>query len=124
MPTKTERILSYLPGTFRALPKPTALYSVSDAFGAELLKGENSLAAVMQAHWVDRADQSAPVIDDLARIGALYGLAPRDGESVEEFREHLGGQLPSILGPARNDDGRGAGQPDHVGKGDRRRDHA
>ncbi|MCB0087472.1 MAG: hypothetical protein KDE54_06145, partial [Caldilineaceae bacterium] len=97
MPTKTERILSYLPGTFRALPKPTALYSVSDAFGAELLKGENSLAAVMQAHWVDRADQSAPVIDDLARIGALYGLAPRDGESVEEFREHLKRYIRTFL---------------------------
>ncbi|MEZ4664699.1 MAG: hypothetical protein R2911_44770 [Caldilineaceae bacterium] len=97
MPTKTERILSYLPGTFRALPKPTALYSVSDAFGAELLKGENSLAAVMQAHWVDRADQGAELIQDLASIAALYGLAPREGEGVEEFREHLKRYIRTFL---------------------------
>lgn len=89
MPTKTDRILSYLPGTFQALPRPTALYSVVDAFGNELLLAENSLAAVMQAHWVDHADRGAEVIDDLACIAALYGLAPRADEDVEEFREHL-----------------------------------
>jgi hypothetical protein len=89
MPTKTDRILSYLPGTFRALPKPTALYSVADAFGNELLQAENSLAALMLAHWVDHADRGAELIDDLARIAALYGLAPQPEENVEEFREHL-----------------------------------
>ena len=119
MPTKTDRILSYLPGTFRALPRPTALYSVVDAFGSELLKAENSLAALMLAHWVDHADGGDEFISDLACIAALYGLAPRvsvdqnvqsqgkqnsqsasnDGppcppqidadETVEEFREHL-----------------------------------
>lgn len=89
MPTKTDRIVSYLPSTFRALPKPTALHSVVDAFGNELLQAENSLAALMLAHWVDHADRGAELIDDLARIAALYGLAPQPEESVEEFREHL-----------------------------------
>ena len=89
MPTKTDRILSYLPGTFQALPRPTALYSLVNAFGVELLHGENSLAAVMQAHWVDHADRFSEDIVDLAKIAALYGLTPRPDESVEEFREHL-----------------------------------
>ncbi len=89
MPTKTERIIANLPGTFKALPRPSTLYSVIEAFGGELLKGENSLAATMLAHWVDHADRGAELIDDLARIGALYGLAPRPDESVEEFRAHL-----------------------------------
>lgn len=89
MPNKTERILGYLPRTFQALPKPTALYSLVDAFGGELLRGENSLAALMLAHWVEHADRGAELIDDLARIAALYGLAPRPDENVEEFREHL-----------------------------------
>src|SRR5574337_59086 len=89
MPTKTDRILGYLPGTFRALPRPTALYSVVDAFGNELLQAENSLAAMMQSHWVDLADRNEQLIDDLARIASLYALAPRDEETVEEFREHL-----------------------------------
>ena len=97
MPTKTDRILSYLPGTFRALPRPTALYAVVDAFGNELLLAENSLAAVMQAHWVDHADRGAVVIDDLACIAALYGLAPRADESVEEFREHLKRYIRTFL---------------------------
>jgi hypothetical protein len=89
MPTKTDRILSYLPGTFLALPRPTALYSVADAFGGELLNAENSLAAIMAAHWVDHADRGAELIDDLGRIATLYGLAPRLDESVSEFRDHL-----------------------------------
>jgi hypothetical protein len=89
MPTKTDRILGYLPGTFRTSPRPAVLYPVVDAFGNELLQAENSLSAVMMSHWVDFADKNAAAIDDLARIASLYGLAPRDDESVEEFREHL-----------------------------------
>lgn len=89
MPTKTERILSYLPSAFRVLPKPTALFTVADTFGNELLQAENSLAALMLAHWVDQADKGGELIDDLARIASLYGLAPQPEESVEEFREHL-----------------------------------
>ena len=76
MPTKTERILSYLPSTFSALPKPSALHSFVDAFGNELLLAENSLAALMSAHWVDFADINAELLDDLACMARLYGLAP------------------------------------------------
>jgi hypothetical protein len=101
MPTKTDRILSYLPGTFRALPQPTALYSVVDAFGSELLQAENSLAAFMAAHWVDHADRGAELVEDLDKIAALYGLAARDDETVEEFREHLKRYIRIFLdGPA------------------------
>lgn len=89
MATKTERILSYLPGTFRALPGASALRAVAAAFGGELQAGENSLAALMRAHWVDHADRGAERIDDLGRFAVLWGLAPRDDEGVEEFREHL-----------------------------------
>ena len=89
MATKTDRILSYLPSTFRSDSRNSALFAVVDAFGKELLSAENSLAAIMSAHWVDHADRGAELIGDLARIGALYGLAPRPDESVDEFREHL-----------------------------------
>ena len=86
---KTERILGYLPLTFRVGPDPSALLAVAGAFGGELQAAENSLAAVMRSHWVDFADSGADTIIDLACIGSLYGLLPRDDESVEEFREHL-----------------------------------
>lgn len=89
MPTKTDRILSYLPGTFRPAPQLSALRAYINAFGSELQLSENKLAEVMQAHWVDFADTGAEWIDDLARIAALYGLAPRPDEGVEEFRQHL-----------------------------------
>jgi hypothetical protein len=104
MPTKTARILNLLPATFKPLPPPTALFALADAFGNELQQAENSLAAIMAAHWVDKADQSAELITDLACIAALYGLTPRgatpagpnDGctpvisdEGIEEFRAHL-----------------------------------
>lgn len=106
MATKTDRILSYLPPTFRAVPRPTALYSVVDAFGSQLLEAENSLGAVMLAHWVDHADRGSEFITDLNCFASLYGLAPRGAakdvaqfalacapvsadETVEQFREHL-----------------------------------
>lgn len=89
MPTKTERILGYLPLTFQAAAGRSALRAIAGAFGNELQTAENSLAALMRAHWVDHADKGAETIDDLARLAALYGLAPRPDETVEELREHL-----------------------------------
>ena len=107
MPTKTDRILNYLPKTFGPLPRPTALYSVVDAFGSELQRAENTLAAVMFAHWVDYADRNEEFIADLGCFAQLYGLTPRGApangqpakgttcpnvpsdETVEEFRERL-----------------------------------
>ncbi len=94
MAAKTERILSYLPGTFLAAEgtRPSALRAVAAAFGGELQAGENSLAALMRAHWVDHADRGAAEIEDLRRFAVLWGLAPRvlpEPEGVEEFREHL-----------------------------------
>jgi hypothetical protein len=89
VPTKAERILALLPRSFEAAADPSALRAVVNTFGGELLAAENSLAAVMRAHWVDHADKGATEIEDLKRFAALWGLAPREDESVEEFREHL-----------------------------------
>lgn len=97
MPTKTDRILSYLPRTFNTDSRESTLFAVVDAYGKELLSAENSLAAIMSSHWVDHADRGAELIDDLIRIGALYGLAPRPDESVEEFREHLKSYVRTFL---------------------------
>jgi len=97
MPTKTDRILGHLPGTFRAVPPPTALHTLVDAFGSELQQAENSLAAVLAAHWVDHADRGMERIDDLARLAALYGLAPCSDEAVEAFREHLKRYIRTFL---------------------------
>lgn len=113
MATKTDRILSYLPSTFRVTPRPDVLYALIDAFGKDLLLAENSLAAIMAAHWVDYADRNAANITDLAKIAALYGLAPRREsdltgdplapgadevlETVEEFREHLKRYIRTFL---------------------------
>jgi hypothetical protein len=86
---KADRILANLPPTFRAQGDPSALRALVDGYGGELQTAENSLVAVMRAHWVDFADAGERTIIDLALIGALYGLAPRADESVEEFRDHL-----------------------------------
>lgn len=103
MATKTDRILNYLPGTFRVSDRATVLFALIDAFGRELLAAENSLAEIMTAHWVDYADRGSNIINDLEKLAALYGLAPRrdeDGEiveSVEEFREHLKRYIRTFL---------------------------
>lgn len=101
MPTKTDRILGYLPRTFVPTPVNSPLKAIVDAFGSELQKAENSLAQVMQSHWVDHADRGAKIIDDLACLASLYGLAPREDEGVEEFREHLKRHIRTFIeGPA------------------------
>ena len=101
MPTKTDRILGYLPRTFSPAPVNSPLRAIVDAFGSELQKAENSLAVVMQSHWVDHADRGAKIIDDLACLASLYGLAPRADEGVEEFREHLKRHVRTFIeGPA------------------------
>jgi len=74
VPTKTERILSHLPATFGKPPRAGALGTLVDAFGGELQQAENTLAAILCAHWVDHADRGAERIDDLGRLAALYGL--------------------------------------------------
>jgi hypothetical protein len=113
MPNKTDRILNYLPSTFQTFPRPPVLFALVDAFGGELTKAENSLAALMSSHWVDLADKNAQELHDLGRvptlepleapnvellalakgtfdgIAGLYGLTPREDESVEAFRDHL-----------------------------------
>ncbi|WP_407343259.1 hypothetical protein [Pengzhenrongella phosphoraccumulans] len=86
---KADRILANLPPTFRLRGDPSALRALVDGYGGELQSAENSLVAVMRAHWVAFADAGEKKILDLKNFGALYGLAPRDDESVEEFREHL-----------------------------------
>jgi hypothetical protein len=98
---RTERILSHLPRTFRALPPPTALHALAAAVGGELQRAENALADVMQAHWVDHADRNAPAVDDLECLAALYGLSPRPAplpeETVEEFRARLKSHVRTFL---------------------------
>lgn len=53
MANKTDRIVSYLPSTFRKQPRGVTLHAVVDAYGRELQDAENTLAEVTQSHWVD-----------------------------------------------------------------------
>lgn len=84
-----DRIIANLPPTFAAIPRPTVLATLIDTFGGELVGAENSLSAMMFAHWVDFADKDSTTLSDLRAIAALYGLAPRDDETIEGFRAHL-----------------------------------
>jgi hypothetical protein len=86
---KTERILNNLPATFRPFPRPSALFTLVNAFGIPLQESENLLVEVMKAHWVDHADRGRETVRDLKLLAALYDLQPRPDEGVEEFREHL-----------------------------------
>ncbi len=101
MAAKVDRIFDLLPSTFAVGPPPSPLAALVSTYGGELQAAENALAAVMRSHWVDHADFGAETIDDLARFAALYGLAPRDDDRIEEFRERLRLWVRLILeGPA------------------------
>lgn len=94
---KTERILSNLPRTFRPLPRPSALFSLANAFGLTLQEAENLLVEVMKAHWVDYADRGRTQVRDLDLLASLYSLQSRPDEAVEEFREHLKRHVQTLL---------------------------
>lgn len=89
MSTGANNILANLPPTFAPVGTPSALTAIAGAFGGELSQAENTLAALMFAHWVDYADRNADALADLPLIAALYGLTPRDDETIEAFRAHL-----------------------------------
>ncbi|MEM9549866.1 MAG: hypothetical protein AAGA05_01755 [Pseudomonadota bacterium] len=89
MVTKTERILDLLPGTFAAQPAQSPLQTLVATYGGELQRAENTLAAILRAHWCTQADLGREMFDDLPRIAALYGLAPQPGDDIEEFRRRL-----------------------------------
>lgn len=57
MSGKTDRILGYLPLLFKASSRGSALRALVGAFGDELSRAENGLAATMAAAWVDHADR-------------------------------------------------------------------
>ena len=86
MTTNADRILANLPPTFAPLPRPTAISALADAFGGELLQAENTLAAVMFAHWVDYADANGDVLADLPRsrsyTGSRRGTTRRSSSSA------------------------------------------
>ena len=86
MANKTDRIVSYLPSTFRKQPRGVTLHAVVDAYGRELQDAENTLAEVTQSHWVDYADRLQPRIDDLARIAALYLAIYRNEKDLFDLR--------------------------------------
>lgn len=101
MATKTERILELLPATFVTRTGNSPLDRLARTYGGELQGAENAMAAIMRAHWVDQADLGAERIDDLARIAALYGLAPQPDDGIEEFRRRLKLWVALLLdGPA------------------------
>ncbi|GJH28935.1 hypothetical protein [Caballeronia novacaledonica] len=90
-------MLTYLPRLFARPPQASALQAFAGAFGGELVQARNTLAALMFAHWVDYADRNADEAIDLTQIAALYGLAPRADETVEEFRAHLKRYVRTLL---------------------------
>ena len=72
----------------------------------------------MQSHWVDHADRFAAIMADLPAFAALYGLAPRDDEDVEEFRAHLKRYVRTFSAGHRH----GAGPAAHLRRRARPRD--
>jgi hypothetical protein len=103
MPSKTDRILSYLPFTFLASRRQSALRAIVGPVGNELQTAEIALARIMRSHWVDSADEGSLLIDDLEKIASMYGSAPlRDLtgeqlETVEQFRRRLKRHIRTLL---------------------------
>ncbi|VTR92935.1 unnamed protein product [Gemmata massiliana] len=84
-----RNILKSLPRTLRVTRPASVQAVVVEAFAAALLELDNAAGASKLTHWVGTADEKEAEPDDLGKIAALFGLAPRPDESASQFREHL-----------------------------------
>ena len=98
---RTERILNVLPDYYKTWDSNSRIFKVISAFGKRIDEAEEDLFSIMRAHWVDKAYRT-----DLDRLGAIYNMERKPGESDDEYRGRLkraimefkgGGTLSAVL---------------------------
>ena len=110
MSYKTDRLIALLPDVF-ATESESLLYHLLDAIGAEFMRADESIKALLRSHWVNYAEGAA--LDALASIYNVSRRQVRDGglESDDAFRLRLksvvdlftgGGSVRAVKGAVRS----------------------
>src|SRR4051812_30707851 len=98
MSFKTDRLVAPFPDAYAAREGGALLYTVLDAVGAELMRGDASVKDLLKSHWIDYAQGGG-----LDGLGALLGVARRllpDGtpEGDDTFRPLVKATVSSFVG--------------------------
>ncbi len=98
MSIKTDRLAALLPDAYAAREGGSLLHGVLDAVGAELMRGDAAVKALLKSHWIDYAEGGG--LDGLAALlGVRRRLLP-DGspEGDDTFRPLIKSTVPSYIG--------------------------
>jgi hypothetical protein len=82
--SRVDDIADRLPHFYLTWDGGTAVSAIVRAVAASLDDVEAGLIGILRAHWVDTATGT-----DLGRLGALLGVARKEGESDPDFRGRL-----------------------------------
>ena len=91
--SKSEKIAERLPHFYRYWENDSEISGLIAAMGKCLDEAEKELVSIMRAHWVDTA-----IIGDLDKLGSLYKLNRKEGESDSDYRKHLKNAIDSYNG--------------------------
>jgi len=81
---RTKRIIERLPAFYKVWDRRTLLFKIIHSIGKMLDETEKDLDAILLSHWVDTAFR-----EDLDKLGAIFNIKRKLGESDEDFRGRL-----------------------------------
>lgn len=81
---RTKRMLDNLPEYMMVWDVNSNIYKLMTALGKQVDEAEKELNLIMRSHWVDKAYR-----EDLDKIGLLFNMTRKNGETDQEFRIRL-----------------------------------
>lgn len=93
MAEKAEKIASRLPQFYMYREKGSSVWAIVSASGKRMDEAEKEHASIMRSHWADTAFNT-----DLDRLGALLGVARRQGEPDNDYRGRIKTAIISYKG--------------------------
>lgn len=90
---KTRRIISRFPEFYKVWDENSRIFKVISAIGKKLEEVDKDTNAILRAHWVDTAFGR-----DLDRLGGIFNLERRTGETDSEYRSRFKGAIANFKG--------------------------
>src|SRR3989304_7571073 len=91
--SKKEKISEKFPHFYKYWDPGSLIFVFTDSTGTRLDGSEKELVSIMRTHWVDTASRG-----DLEKLGALYSIKRRVGESDSDYRNRLKTAIMSYKG--------------------------
>lgn len=91
--SRRDKIAGKLPHFYRYWENGSSISGLITAMGKRLDEGEKEFVSIMRSHWVDTASN-----DDLDRLGVLYNLKRKEGESDSDYRNRIKTAIISYKG--------------------------